>query len=277
MISYCYLWVAFPTKCTGCPSEFLIFQKRKVISVKLILSTGSLLTTSYWNNIATYMLQKAKQVLIFGLIVTNSLLLPQLKAQAESKTYFRYGEDDVQESVYWSKFPIPRISSEFTPAQREILWEGLRKAQDRLQSKTVLDCINRRTTEGIYPDETAADAAQRFTINAQKMRIKEGGKRLRRQRLYIEAVSDDKAGGFANLGRSRNEVKDLKISLSTAPILVNGSDFMAGLLVHEILHTQSYSHAARDPNAKEGDYSQFDGNFVYETTWCVGYAISRNY
>jgi hypothetical protein len=225
------------------------------------------------------MLQKAKKVLIVGLIVTNSVLLPQLNtpAKSDSQTYFRYGEDDAQESAYWSKFPIPRISSEFTPAQREMLWEGLRKAQARMQSKTVLDCINRRTTEGIYPDETAAEAAQRFTINTQKMRIKESGKRPRRQRLYIEAVLDDNAGGFANLAAARNEVKDLKISLNTAPILANGSDFMAGLLVHEILHTQSYAHGPRDPNAADGDYSQFDGNFVYETTWCVAYAISKNY
>jgi hypothetical protein len=225
------------------------------------------------------MLQKAKKVLILGLIVTNSLLLPQLTIQAksESQTYFRYGEDDAQEGAYWSKFPIPRISSKFTPAQREILWEALRKAQDRMQSKTVLDCINRRTKEGVYPDETPAEAAQRFTINTQKMRIKESGKRPRRQHLYIDAVLDNSAGGFADLAEKRNEVKDLKISLNTIPILDNGSDFMAGLLVHEILHTQSYTHGPRDPNAADGDYSQFDGNFVYETTWCVGYAISKNY
>jgi hypothetical protein len=188
--------------------------------------------------------------------------------------YFRYAQEESEENEYWSKFPIPRLSKEFTKKQREVLWEALAKAQERIQIQEILDCIDKNTTYGNRRDETPSQAAQRFTITTQRMKVVDGRTRIslheRRQRLYISVTRDKNTDGWAYIGFVRGAEGDINIQLNYDNILGKGniaSDYWAGTIVHEIMHTFSYDHPKYNEN--KDYYNQFKGNFVYETGWCI--------
>jgi hypothetical protein len=192
-----------------------------------------------------------------------------------SREYFKPAKGKFNENLYWSKFPIPKISKNFTPKQRKTIWLALIKAQKVMQSKKVMSCIKRHTIDKQYSDETLHEAAQRFVVNAQRSLVDDLASypsKKRRQYLYINNDLDlymnpNDYEAWAEVGRSRTVEKDITINLRSDRLSLFDTNAWAGLIVHEILHVYSYDHNNFD---KDKDfYEQFKGNFVYETHWCV--------
>jgi hypothetical protein len=223
------------------------------------------------------MLKRVKKIFLSALIVLmviqlNILLfVPKASAEYLDKGYFKYAQEESEENEHWSKFPIPRISQDFTEEERGKIWEALNKAQNRILTQEVADCINENVTYGYYRDETPIQAAQRFAIRTQTMIIKEGQSRInlkeRRQRLYINAGEMDNALAFAQYAKVRASEADISINVVRKEIDNYDSSYWAGTIVHEILHTYTYAHPEYN---KDKDYiEQFKGNIVFEVGWCV--------
>jgi hypothetical protein len=228
------------------------------------------------------MLKRVKKIFLSALVVLmivqlNTLLFAT-KASAEysDRGYFKYAQEEPEENEHWSKFPVPRISKDFTEEERLKIWQALEKAQDRILTQEVADCISNNVTYGYYRDETPIQAAQRFAIRTQTMVIREGQSRVnlkeRRQRLYInsgnyyDGKSEDVAG-YADYAKVRASEQDINIYLVRKTIDTHDSDFWAGAIVHEILHTYTYAHPEYDK--KKDLVTQFKGNIVFEVGWCV--------
>ncbi len=194
---------------------------------------------------------------------------------AGSREYFKPQKGRFNENSYWSKFPIPKISKNFTPEQRKTIWVALVKAQKLMQSKRVMSCIERHTIDKQYTDETPQEAAQRFIIDSQRSLVDDPASypsKKRRQYLYINndlnpSTNSKNYYAWATIGSSRIVKKDITINLRSDRLSTLDANNWAGLIVHEILHFYSYDHNEFDEN--KDYYEQFKGNFVYETDWCV--------
>jgi hypothetical protein len=106
------------------------------------------------------MLKRVKKIFLSALVVLmivqlNTLLFAT-KASAEysDRGYFKYAQEEPEENEHWSKFPVPRISKDFTEEERLKIWQALEKAQDRILTQEVADCISNNVTYGYYRDET---------------------------------------------------------------------------------------------------------------------------
>jgi hypothetical protein len=187
-----------------------------------------------------------------------------------AREYFNLKPGKFNENLYWSMFPIPKVSKEFTYKQRQKIWQALIIAQKRMQNNAVMDCVENHTTDHQYEDETPIQAAQRFVVDAQKALVSDSSNPLakkRRQYLYIDSGLDANLWGWATRGDSRNVEQDIIINLNYSFIPKLDADDWAGTIVHEILHVYSYQHPIFDES--KDHYEQFKGHFVYETGWCV--------
>jgi hypothetical protein len=224
------------------------------------------------------MMKKAKKALIvlMSMQVHTLLFTTQASAEVSDGLHFRYVKES-QESLSWPRLPIPKISQDFTPTQRKILWESLFKIQKRMQSKEVLDCINKSSTYGYYPDETPAQGAQRFVIGAKSRMVKdEQSSRKRRQQVHINAGVNrgDSTDAYTRLGSTRNVKEDLTMYIVKDKMGRKNSDYWAGVILHEILHVYTYEHPGYD---QEKDYyEQFTGNMMFEAEWCVSGKRQKN-
>jgi hypothetical protein len=217
------------------------------------------------------MMKTAQQMLtiLISIQVLSLVITPQVSSEIKYGAHFKYVKED-RENTRWANFPIPKISANFSKEQRQLLWEALLKIQERMQSKSVLECIAKNATDGYYQDETSVKAAQRVVTGARQRMVKD--RRLaqtRRQQLLIEtgAIEDSTADAFTYFGSSRKIEKDLTMYIVKDKMGTKNSSYWAGVIVHEVLHIYTYKHPAYNPDR---DYfEQFKGNMMFETEWCV--------
>jgi hypothetical protein len=218
-----------------------------------------------------------KTLIVLALMQVHSLLFAtQSSAEARVGQYFQYVKDSAENS-YWSKFPIPRVSANFTSEQRQLLWDAVMKIQVRMQSKAVLECVSKTSTYGYYQDETPMQAAQRFVVGVKsKLVVDESTARKRRQRLFINTgvIDSDSTDAYVRAGTTRNVREDMTMYIVQDKMGRKNSDYWAGVIVHEILHVYTYEHPAYDPN--KDYFDQFTGNMMFETEWCVSGRRKKN-
>lgn len=217
------------------------------------------------------MMKTARQMLtiLMSIQVLSLVITPQVASEIKHGSHFKYVKED-RENTRWLNLPIPRISAKFSKEQRQLLWEALIKVQERMQSKSVLECIAKNATDGYYQDETPVKAAQRIVTGARLRMVKDArSAQSRRQQLFIEAgvIDDSTADAFTYFGKSRKIDTDLTMYIVRDKMGTKNSDYWAGVIVHEVLHIYTYKHLAYDPDR---DYfEQFKGNMMFETEWCV--------
>ncbi len=217
------------------------------------------------------MMKTAQQMLtiLMSIQVLSLAIAPQVSSEIKYGAHFKYVKED-RENTRWSNFPIPRISANFSKEQRQLLWEALLKIQERMQSKSVLECIAKNANDGYYQDETPVKAAQRMVTGARLRMVKdERSTQTRRQQLFIETgvIEDSTADAFTYFGKSRKIDKDLTIYIVRDKMGTKNSDYWAGTIAHEVLHIYTYKHPAYDPN--QDYFEQFKGNMMFETEWCL--------
>lgn len=227
---------------------------------------------------AHQMIENAKNILVASILLQslNLAIVPQVSSEIRSGSHFRYLEED-RENARWLNFPIPRISADFTKEQRQVLWEALLKIQERMQSRSVIECISKNTTSGYYQDETPVKAAQRIVAGVRHRMLKdEKSAQIRRQQLFVETgiIEDSTADAFTYFGTSRNIKKDLTMYIVQDKMGTKNSDYWAGVIVHEVLHIYTYKHPAYNPN--KDYFDQFKGNMMFETEWCVSGRRKKN-
>jgi hypothetical protein len=217
------------------------------------------------------MTKRTQQILaiLTSIQVLSLAITPQVSSEIKYGAHFRYTKAD-RENTHWANLPVPRVSANFTKEQRQLLWEALLKIQDRMQSKEVIECIDKNATDGYYRDETPVKAAQRVVAGAQFRMVKDNrSAQPRRQQLFVETgvIEDSTADAFTYIGSSRKIEKDLTMYIVQDKMGTKNSDYWAGVIVHEVLHIYTYKHPAYDPN--KDYFDQFKGNMMFETEWCV--------